>query len=79
MGNVGIFGGTFDPIHFGHLITAQTLLEERKLRKIIFVPAYIAPHKVKYEYSSPNHRYNMTKIAIKSYSYFDISDFGMGW
>ena len=75
MDTVGIFGGTFDPIHFGHLITAQTLLETRKLKKIIFVPAFIAPHKIKYDYSAPEHRYNMAKLAICSYPYFEISDF----
>ncbi len=75
MGPVGIFGGTFDPIHFGHLITAQSILEERELGKIIFVPAYIAPHKVKYDYTSPEHRFNMTKLAIQSHPNFEISDF----
>lgn len=75
MSKVGIFGGTFDPIHFGHLITAQILLEKRKLDKIIFVPAYIAPHKIKYDYSNPNHRYNMTNLAISTDPNFEISDF----
>ncbi len=42
---VGILGGTFDPIHLGHLITAQAVKEIRKLDKIIFIPAYISPHK----------------------------------
>lgn len=75
MGKVGIFGGTFDPIHYGHLITAQILLEKRKLDKIIFVPAYIAPHKIKYDYSAPDHRYNMTNLAISTHPNFEISDF----
>lgn len=74
MSKVGIFGGSFDPIHFGHLITAQILLEKRCLDKIIFVPAYIAPHKIKYDYSAPEHRYNMTKLAIQSHPKFEISD-----
>lgn len=75
MNTVGIFGGTFDPIHFGHLITAQSLLEKRKLDKIIFIPAYISPHKIKYDYSAPEHRYKMTEIAISSNPSFDISSF----
>ena len=75
MSSVGIFGGTFDPIHFGHLITAQKLLESRKLKKIIFVPTYIAPHKIKFDYSAPEHRYKMTELAISLYPYFEISDF----
>lgn len=75
MEKIGIFGGTFDPIHFGHLITAQTLLEKRKLDKIIFVPSYISPHKLNYDYSAPEHRFNMTKLAISLNPKFDISDF----
>lgn len=75
MEKIGIFGGTFDPIHFGHLITAQTLLEKRKLDKIIFVPSYISPHKLNYDYSAPGHRFNMTKLAISLNPKFDISDF----
>ncbi|MCW8848923.1 MAG: nicotinate-nucleotide adenylyltransferase [Melioribacteraceae bacterium] len=75
MDTVGIFGGTFDPIHFGHLITAQKVLEERNLSKIIFIPAYIAPHKIKYDYSAPEHRFKMTEIAIGSSPFFEISSF----
>lgn len=75
MEKIGIFGGTFDPIHFGHLITAQTLLEKRKLDKIIFVPSYISPHKLNYDYSAPEHRFNMTKLAISLNPKFEISDF----
>lgn len=75
MGKVGIFGGTFDPIHLGHLITAQTLLEKRRLQKIIFVPTFISPHKLQYEYSSSEHRYKMTELAISSHPCFEISDF----
>jgi nicotinate-nucleotide adenylyltransferase len=75
LGKVGIFGGTFDPIHFGHLITAQTLLEKRNLSKIIFVPSYISPHKINYQFSDPNHRLNMTKLAIESNPTFEVSDF----
>lgn len=75
MGTVGIFGGTFDPIHFGHLITAQSILEKRNLSKIIFVPAYISPHKIKYDYSAPEHRFKMTELAIRKHPFFEISDY----
>ncbi len=75
MSAIGILGGTFDPIHFGHLITAQSLLEKRKLKKIIFVPSFISPHKVNFDYSSPEHRLNMVKLAIESHPQFDVSDF----
>ncbi|MFZ1291070.1 MAG: nicotinate-nucleotide adenylyltransferase [Melioribacteraceae bacterium] len=75
METIGIFGGTFDPIHFGHLITAQTLLEKRNLSKIIFVPSYISPHKINYNYSDPIHRLEMTKLATESNPNFEVSDF----
>lgn len=75
METVGIFGGTFDPIHFGHLITAQMVLEKRNLSKIIFVPSYISPHKMNYNYSDPLHRLEMTKLAVESNPNFEVSDF----
>ena len=75
MDKIGIFGGTFDPIHFGHLITAQAVLEKRNLDKIIFVPSFISPHKINYSYSDPIHRMNMTKLATESNPKFIVSDF----
>lgn len=74
MSKVGIFGGTFDPIHLGHLITAQSVLEMRKLNKIIFIPAFISPHKSEIRSSSAEDRLNMIKLAIEGINYFDYSD-----
>ncbi len=74
MGKVGIFGGTFDPIHIGHLITTQIVCEQRKLDKVIFIPAYISPHKTHKFASSPPHRFNMAKLAVEGINNFDISD-----
>jgi nicotinate-nucleotide adenylyltransferase len=74
MNKVGIFGGTFDPIHTGHLITAQSVREIRGLDKIIFIPAFISPHKASLETSSTEHRLNMIKIAIKDVPFFECSD-----
>lgn len=73
MKTVGIYGGTFDPIHLGHLITAQSVLEIRKLDKLIFIPSFISPHKIDRVSSSPQHRLNMLKLAIKGISYFDFT------
>ncbi len=75
MKKVGIFGGTFDPIHIGHLITAQAVKEIRDLSKIIFVPASTSPLKQEIKSALPIHRLEMTKLAIKKYTYFDVSDF----
>ena len=74
MSKVGIFGGTFDPIHLGHLITAQSVKEIRNLDKIIFIPAYISPHKTDAKPSSPEDRLNMIKIAVDGIPFFDCSD-----
>ncbi len=69
---IGIFGGLFDPPHIGHLIVAQSVLEEFRLDKIIFVPAGNPPHKSKY--SSYEVRYEMTKLATKNNKRFSLSD-----
>ena len=74
MSKVGIFGGTFDPIHLGHLITAQSVREIRNLEKIIFIPAFISPHKSEAKTSSPEDRLNMIKLAIDDISFFTYSD-----
>lgn len=73
MDKIGILGGTFDPIHHGHLITARALLEIRNLSKVIFVPAFISPHKKDKVHSDPIHRLNMLKIATEQIPYFDYS------
>ena len=74
MSKVGIFGGTFDPIHLGHLITAQSVKELRNLEKIIFIPAFISPHKSDAKTSSPEDRLNMIKLAVDGIPFFDYSD-----
>jgi nicotinate-nucleotide adenylyltransferase len=75
MSKIGIFGGTFDPIHNGHLITAQSVIEMRNLEKIIFIPAYISPHKQHEKASSAPHRLNMLKLAIDDIPFFECSDY----
>ena len=74
MKTIGIYGGTFDPIHTGHLITAQSVCEMRKLDKIIFIPSFISPHKTNRIASSPKHRINMVKLAVKGIPFFDYSN-----
>lgn len=75
MSKVGLFGGTFDPIHNGHLITAQSVREMRKLDKIIFIPSFVSPHKADVKSSSPEHRLNMIKLATDEVDFFDFSDY----
>lgn len=75
MSRIGILGGTFNPIHIGHLAMAETVREKMDLKKIIFVPAYIPPHKKIKDLASADHRYNMVRLAIKGNPSFEISDF----
>src|SRR3972149_10347079 len=75
MSKVGIFGGTFDPIHHGHLITAQSVREIRNLDKIIFIPTYVSPLKAGLNSANPEHRLNMIKLAISETDFFDFSDY----
>jgi nicotinate-nucleotide adenylyltransferase len=75
MSRVGIFGGTFDPVHYGHLITAQAVKELRNLDKIIFIPANISPLKEVLPSAAEKHRVKMLQLAIEGLSYFDWSDF----
>mgnify|MGYP001370494505 CR=1 FL=1 len=74
MKKTGIFGGSFDPIHIGHLLTAQYLIENRNLDKIIFIPCYVSPHKIEKGTSHPIHRLEMTRIALSNASRFEVSD-----
>ena len=69
-----LFGGTFDPPHFGHLIVAQTIFEAEHFDKIVFIPAHTPPHKKGQKISSLELRLEMLKIAIKDNPNFEISD-----
>jgi len=71
---IGILGGTFNPIHIGHLILAEEVREKLKLDKIIFVPAYLPPHKDNSDIASWRVRLAMVKLAIKGNRYFAVSD-----
>jgi nicotinate-nucleotide adenylyltransferase len=61
--NIGLFGGTFDPIHRGHLALARAARERCNLSRILFVPANIPPHKQRQPLSSFSHRYAMIALA----------------
>lgn len=71
---IGILGGTFNPIHIGHLILAEEVREKLLLGKIIFVPAYQPPHKDNSDIASAPIRLAMVKTAIKGNKYFSVSD-----
>ncbi len=71
--NIGLMGGTFDPIHVGHLVTAEEARQQFDLNYVIFVPAGIPPHKDHETISLPEHRYLMTTLAVMSNPAFVVS------
>lgn len=71
---VGIMGGTFDPIHFGHLATAEAVREIFALDEIIFIPAARPPHKLGRNVTDEKHRLAMTILATRSNKFFRVSD-----
>lgn len=71
---IGILGGTFNPLHIGHLIIAEEVCRHHNLSKVIFIPAYIPPHKYVKDLANANQRYQMVKQAIKGKSKFEVSD-----
>lgn len=71
---IGILGGTFNPIHIGHLILAQEAREKLGLDRVIFVPAYLPPHKDNSDIAPASTRFMMLKLAIKNNRYFFVSD-----
>lgn len=73
-GKIGIMGGTFDPIHYGHLVTAEAAREKFCLDKVIFVPSGNPPHKKNKEISPGIDRVNMTVLATANNPYFEVSD-----
>jgi nicotinate-nucleotide adenylyltransferase len=72
---IGILGGTFNPIHNGHLWLARLARRKLRLDKIIFVPAKIPPHKSKIKILAAKERYRMVKLAIKGFPWFNTSDY----
>lgn len=71
--NYGIMGGTFDPIHWGHLVAADHVLHALNLDKIIFIPTGDPPHKKNRNITSANRRLEMVRLAISSNPKFHIS------
>ncbi len=71
---IGILGGTFHPVHIGHLIMADEVREKLELAKVIFVPTYLPPHKGPFGIAPAADRYAMLELAIKKNKYFGISD-----
>jgi len=67
---IGIFGGTFNPIHSGHLRAAEIVKQRFLLDKVLFIPSYIPPHKESVDIAAPLHRLKMVELACASYPRF---------
>jgi len=70
---VGIFGGTFNPIHYGHLRAAEEVKEKVALDRILFIPSGSPPLKSR-DIAGVKHRYEMTRLALMGNTHFEISD-----
>src|SRR3984893_2040491 len=63
--NIGLFGGSFDPIHRGHIALAQAAASRYSLRQVLFVPANVPPHKQKQPVTAFVHRYAMVALGTQ--------------
>ncbi|MFH1369068.1 MAG: nicotinate-nucleotide adenylyltransferase [Elusimicrobiota bacterium] len=72
---IGLFGGSFDPVHAGHLKLASLAKKEFRLGKVIFIPAFTPPHKKHKALSNPSRRLKMLSLAIKPHPSFSVSRF----
>jgi len=71
----GIFGGSFNPIHNGHIHLAESIRDNLNLDRVIFVPSKISPHKSNSEYVSEIHRLEMLRLALQKKKNFEVSDY----
>jgi nicotinate-nucleotide adenylyltransferase len=72
---IALYGGTFDPVHLGHLEVARKVAELFEIEKVLFVPAQVAPHKVGRSVSAPIHRYAMLALATQQEPRLSLSTF----
>ncbi len=71
---IGLFGGTFDPIHFGHLRLATELAEAFRLEKVVFLPAGLPYHRGRDAHANAEQRLTMLKLATARDARFDVDD-----
>lgn len=77
MKRIGIMGGTFDPVHNGHLLLGKQAYEEYQLDEIWYMPSHIPPHKKDHAITAGTDRIEMLKLALKDLPYCIVSDFEM--
>lgn len=74
MARIAVFGGSFNPIHYGHLLLADEILEYLALDRVLFVPAGVPPHKPPASLAPAADRYTMVKLAVAGDPRFEVSD-----
>lgn len=72
---IGLFGGSFDPIHIGHMIVASVVKSEFDLEKVVIIPNYASPFKQNSSTTEINQRLDMIRLAISDNNEFELSDF----
>ncbi len=71
---LGILGGTFNPIHYGHLAAAEEIRDRLKLDRVLFIPSFLPPHKQEEDMPSAVQRLEMVRLAVTNNPYFKVSD-----
>jgi nicotinate-nucleotide adenylyltransferase len=75
---LGIFGGTFDPVHYGHLLLAECCREQCKLDAVWFLPAAVPPHKKDWKLSPAEDRVAMLELAVAGHLAFEVCKYEIG-
>lgn len=71
---IGVYGGSFDPIHLGHLLIAEIAREQLNLSEVLFIPAAVSPLKQSQQPTDPKHRVEMIRLAIGGNSHFRLDE-----
>ena len=79
MSGTGLFGGTFNPVHRGHLKAAREVMGQFSMDHVIFIPSAIPPHKTPDNIADATHRIRMTRDAVSALPGFSVSDIELCW
>lgn len=77
MSRVGLFGGSFNPVHHGHLIVARALAEQLELSRVLLLPTAHPPHKQRVSDADAAHRAEMLRLAVAGDALFEINDYDL--
>ena len=71
---IAMFGGSFDPIHNGHISLAHAFTDKLKLNKVLIIPSYIPPHKLRHSAVTPQQKLDMCRLAFENETKYEVSD-----